>query len=69
VYRDPAGWEVYVAQSDIATCEGELRTRRHVLAPWNASQRIQGALAAVEFHQPEPLPGVRYVAWDDTEAG
>ena len=69
VYRDPAGWDVYVAQSDVARCEGELRTRRHLLAPWHAAQPIGGALAAIEFHQLEPLPGVRYVPWDGTEIG
>jgi hypothetical protein len=68
VYRDPAGWDVYVAQSDVATCAGALRTRPHALAAWRTSAPFAGALAAVEFHSPDPLPGVRYVGWDETEA-
>ena len=69
VYRDPSGFDVHVAQSDVASCEVELRTRRHRLAAWDAPRRLGGARAAVEFHHPEPLPGVRYVAWDATTTG
>jgi hypothetical protein len=66
VYRDPAGWDVHVAQSDVARCELTLRTRAHPLAGWGAAERLVGGPAAVEFHHPDPLPGVRYVAWDAT---
>jgi hypothetical protein len=69
VYRDPAGWDVHVAQSDVARCEVTLRTRAHPLASWGAPRRFVGTGAAVEFHHPEPLPGVRYVAWDATSPG
>ena len=65
VYRDPAGWDVHVAQSDVARCTVTLRQRAHPLASWR-ERRFVGAPAAVEFHHPDPLPGVRYVAWDDT---
>jgi hypothetical protein len=64
VYRDPAGWDVHVAQSDVASCEAEVATRPHLFAPWRRTARLtvtQGA--ALEFHAPEPLPGVRYLPW------
>jgi len=57
VYRDPRGWDVHVAQSDVASCTVEVRTRGEV------SRLASRAGAALEFHAPEPLPGVRYVAW------
>jgi hypothetical protein len=66
VYRDPAGWDVHVAQSDVAVCEIELRLRPHPFAPWGAPRRLVGERAAVEFHRPEPLPDVRYLPWDAT---
>ena len=68
VYRDPSGFDVHVAQSDVATCEVVLWARRHRLAAWSAPRRLAGTCAAVEFHQLAPLPGVRYVAWDATTA-
>jgi hypothetical protein len=65
VYRDPAGWDVHVAQSDIATCELTLRQRPHPLASWGPAHRLTARHgAALEFHAPEPLPGVRYIPWD-----
>ena len=65
VYRDPAGWDVHVAQSDIATCELTLRHRPHPFAPWGPARRLTARHgAALEFHAPEPLPGVRYIPWD-----
>jgi hypothetical protein len=67
VYRDPAGWDVHVAQSDVATLEGTLAVRPHPLAAWTMVRRLRGQ-AAVEFHHPEPLAGVRYVGWDATTA-
>jgi hypothetical protein len=65
VYRDPSGFDVHVAQSDVATCEIMLRTRLHPLARWGAPQRLVGC-AAVEFHHPAPLANVRYIGWDAT---
>jgi hypothetical protein len=67
VYRDPSGFDVHVAQSDVAACEVELRTRAHPFARWGEPRRFAGRHAAIEFHHPEPLPGVRYVGWDETK--
>jgi hypothetical protein len=65
VYRDPAGWDVYVAQSDIATCELTLRRRPHPLASWGPAHHLTARHgAALEFHALEPLPGVHYIPWD-----
>jgi len=65
VYRDPAGWDVYVAQSDVASCALERFERRHPLAAWRSAGRLTAEHgAALEFHAPEPLPGVSYLAWD-----
>jgi hypothetical protein len=66
VYRDPSGFDVHVAQSDVATCEIVTRTRAHLLAPWGAARRLVGGHAAVEFHHPAPLANVRYIGWDAT---
>ena len=68
VYRDPSGFDVYVAQSDVATCEVAWCDRRHRLARWNAPRHARGARTAIEFHERTPLPGVRYVRWDATTA-
>jgi hypothetical protein len=66
VYGDPGGFDLHVAQSDLASCEGELRTRAHPFAPWGPPRILTAThAAAIEFHHPEPLPGVRYIAWDD----
>ncbi len=66
VYRDPAGWDVHVAQSDVAVCSIALETRPHPFATWSVPERFEVEQAAVEFHHPEPLPGVRYLAWEET---
>jgi len=66
VYRDPTGWDVHVAQSDVATCELELFTRPHPFAAWTPDGRLTSTVGALEFHAPEPLEGVRYIGWDDT---
>lgn len=66
VYRDPQGWDVHVAQSDVATCEVELFTRPHPFAAWRPEGRLTSAVGALEFHAPEPLEGVRYIGWDGT---
>jgi hypothetical protein len=68
VYRDPSGWDVHVAQSDVASCEVELASRRHRFAAWSSPTRLSAThAAAVEFHQPTPLPGVRYIPWDGVD--
>lgn len=70
VYRDPSGFDLHVAQSDVASCAIELRTRPHPLAAWGAPRPLHAHdAAALELHAPEPLPGVRYLGWDETEAG
>jgi hypothetical protein len=68
VYRDPSGFDVYVAQSDVATCDVAWYERRHRLASWSGPRHARGAPAAIEFHERTPLPGVRYVPWDATTA-
>lgn len=65
-YRDPTGWDVHVAQSDVATCEVELLTRPHPFAAWRTEGRLTSAVGALEFHAPEPMEGVRYIGWDGT---
>jgi hypothetical protein len=68
VYRDPSGWDVHVAQSDVASCEVEIARRRRRLASWGPPVRLSAThAAAVEFHHPEPLPGVRYISWDESD--
>ena len=67
VYRDPSGFDLYVAQSDVASCAVETHVRPHAFAPWRTDVRLTSEqAAAVEFHGPEPLAGVRYIAWDAT---
>ncbi len=58
VYRDPDGRELHVAQSDVASCEVE------VVTPGGRRRLTSRHTTAVEFHAPEPLPGVRYIPWD-----
>ncbi len=65
VYRDPAGWDAYVAQSDVATCDVDVWTRAHPLRAWGAPRRVHAAQAALEHHARTPLPGVHYLAWDE----
>ncbi|HJQ84238.1 MAG TPA: hypothetical protein VKA21_09195 [Candidatus Binatia bacterium] len=66
-YRDPAGWDVHVAQSDVASCTVDVEARSHPLAPWRAVRtlRCDGG-AALELHGLEPLQGVRYLGWDES---
>ncbi len=66
VYRDPAGWDVHVAQSDVATCELQRFTRPHPFTAWRPAGRLTSTVGALEFHAPEPLEGVRYIGWDET---
>ena len=69
VYRDPGGWDVHVAQSDVGSCAVELFARPHPLAGWRPAGRLSSPhTAALEFHAREPLPGVRYIPWDATHA-
>jgi hypothetical protein len=63
VYRDPAGSDVYVAQSDVASCELEVCTRAHPFTAWRPTARLMATHTALEFHAPEPLAGVRYLPW------
>ena len=66
VYRDPSGFDLHVAQSDVASCELSYARRAHRFAAWEPAKRITARYAAaVEFHHPEPLPGVRYLGWDE----
>jgi hypothetical protein len=65
-YRDPEGWDVHVAQSDVADCELELFRRPHPLAAWRPERKLTSAVAALEFHGPERLEGVRSIEWDGT---
>jgi hypothetical protein len=65
-YRDPTGWDVLVAQSDVARCELQLFTRPHPFAAWRPGTRLTSTVGALEFHGPEPMPGVRYIPWDGT---
>jgi len=65
VYRDPSGFDLHVAQSDVASCTLEVETRAHPLAAWRTATRLERhGGAALEFHGPEPLPGVAYIPWD-----
>jgi len=65
VYRDPAGSDLHVAQTDLASCTLEIGTRPHPLAAWRPHARLTcSGGGALEFHAPDPLPGVRYLGWD-----
>ena len=67
VYRDPGGQDLYVAQSDIADCEVRLYERPHLLASFRHTKTLTSTNgAALEFHLPQPLPGVRYIGWNET---
>lgn len=67
VYRDPRGVDLYVAQSDIASCEVRLFERSHPFASFRQTRTLTSTNgAAIEFHLPEPLEGVRYIGWDET---
>jgi len=68
VYRDPSGFDLHIAQSDVASCTLELETRAHPLARWRSTARLECTEgAALEFHAPEPLPGIAYIPWDAEE--
>jgi hypothetical protein len=66
VYRDPSGFDLHVAQSDVASCRLEIHARPHPFAAWQLARRhTAAAAAALELHAPDPLPGVRYLGWDE----
>lgn len=66
IYRDPAGRDLHVAQSDVGSCELDLLVRPTPLAPWVVDRRLTSRdTVAIEFHQPDPMAGVEYVGWDD----
>lgn len=68
VYKNPAGRELHVAQSDIATCVVETYRRGHPLGKWKPQARlISRQRAAVELHGYAAIEGVRYVGWDESE--
>lgn len=68
VYRDPAGMDLYVAQSDIASCEVRLLERSNPFGSFKVVRTLTSDCgAAIEFHLPEPLEGVRYIGWDETK--
>ena len=65
VYREPDGRELHVAQSDVASCEVNLFARPAARGPWRQAGRLTSRhTTVVEFHAPEPLPGIRYIPWD-----
>lgn len=67
VYRDPQGMDLYVAQSDIASCEVRLYERSHPFTSFRQTRKLTCTHgAAIEFHLPEPLDGVDYIGWDAT---
>lgn len=66
VYRDPAAHDLYVAQSDVASCVLALRTRPHALTRFGPEERFTAdRCAALEFHSREPIEGVTYLGWDE----
>ena len=68
VYRDPSGFDLHIAQSDVSSCTLELEARAHPLARWRCVARLECVEgAALEFHGPEPLPDVVYIPWDAEE--
>ena len=65
VYREPDGRELHVAQSDVASCELDLFRRAAPVGTWHHAGRWTSRhTTALEFHAPEPLPGVHYIPWD-----
>lgn len=66
-FRDTDDRDLMVAQSDIGSAHLEVYSRTAPGAPWRPidERRVAGGVA-VEIHQRTPLPGVDYLAWDDT---
>jgi 2-keto-4-pentenoate hydratase/2-oxohepta-3-ene-1,7-dioic acid hydratase in catechol pathway len=67
-YRDTDDRDLMVAHSDIGSAHFEVYSRTAPGAPWRPvdERRVDGGVA-VEIHQRTPLPGVDYLAWNDTE--
>jgi hypothetical protein len=65
IYRDPAGHDVYIAHSDIASAVVENLRRPTPLAAWRVEERLTSRhTTALEFHGLEPFPDVRYIPWE-----
>lgn len=66
-YRDTDDRDLMVAQSDIGSAHLEVYARTAPGAPWHVidERRAVGG-TAVEIHQHARLPGVEYIAWDET---
>jgi hypothetical protein len=70
VYRDPRGHDLYVTQSDIASCEVETFSRAGRSAPLQSTGRLTSRhAAAIEVHLPGPLDHVDYIGWDERGLG
>jgi 2-keto-4-pentenoate hydratase/2-oxohepta-3-ene-1,7-dioic acid hydratase in catechol pathway len=67
VYRDTDDRDLMIAHSDIGSAQLEVYGRTAPGTPWRQvdERRVAGGVA-VEIHQRTPLPGVDYLAWDDT---
>jgi 2-keto-4-pentenoate hydratase/2-oxohepta-3-ene-1,7-dioic acid hydratase in catechol pathway len=65
IYRGPdePTNEVHVAQSDVATCEVSVFRRRTI--GLRLERVLHAPVAALEIHQREPLPGIRYLGWEE----
>ncbi|HPH64981.1 MAG TPA: fumarylacetoacetate hydrolase family protein [Kofleriaceae bacterium] len=67
-YRNPSGNDLYVAQSDIASCVVESFERRHPFAPWHPKAIVSTKhRSALELHGVNPIEGLSYVGWNDSE--
>jgi hypothetical protein len=44
----------------------QLFSRPHPFAAWKPTAKLTSTVGALEFHGPEPMPGVRYIPWDGT---
>lgn len=64
IYRDPAGHDLFVAQSDLASVEVEVFDRGH-FGRAQPVHRVVAPAGALELHQPEPIAGLCYVGWPD----
>ncbi|HSR96888.1 MAG TPA: fumarylacetoacetate hydrolase family protein [Kofleriaceae bacterium] len=66
-YRDTDQRDIMIAHSDIGSAHLEVYARTAPGAAWRPidERRVDGGVA-VEIHQRTPLPGVDYIAWDET---
>jgi 2-keto-4-pentenoate hydratase/2-oxohepta-3-ene-1,7-dioic acid hydratase in catechol pathway len=66
-YRNPSGNDLFVAQSDIASCVVESFRRRHPFAPWQPVGLVSTARrSALELHGTKAIDGLPYVGWEET---